>query len=128
MTALGLLAMCVGFVEIFVRLRLGSQLGETLEHSREALAAVRDPDLTDLQKERIMRRRSAALLKVTGVFTVKFLLLALLMAALFFALSAILGLQRREFAAEMISLPVILAMTAAASCYVWIRNVVKKRL
>ncbi len=128
MIHLGLLAMCVAFVEFFRLLRLGSHVGVTLEHSREALAAVKSTDLTDLQKETIMRRCSLALLKTTGAFTAKFLLLALGMAVLFFVLAALLRLPREEFLGMMLSPLIIVAMTAAATCYVWIRNVIAKRL
>ena len=123
-----LLLMCVVFVELFRVLDLRRHVARTLDISRESLAAVRSTTLDDDEKEAITRQASLALVRQSGLFLAKLLVIVLVLAGLGLAAVHLLGVDADRLTARLLAPTVWLAMTVIAVLYVWIRHAVAQRL
>lgn len=119
---------CVVFIELFLFLDLRKQAGTMLNRCREAVRTLAASDLSDDEKEAYVRRTSLVMLKATGTFTLKFLLIAaVLYAGYLAALSAFPALEQ-ALLPSLVSPAAIVTLTIAAACYVWARNAVVRQL
>lgn len=123
-----LLLMCVVFVELFRALDARRHVTSTLAISRESLAAVRSTTLDDDHKEAITRRASIALVRQSGLFLGKLLLIVLVLTGLYLAAVHLAGVNADQLDARLLSPSIWLAMTAIAALYVWIRHALAQRL
>ncbi len=128
MIIISLLVMCVVFVELFVALGLRRHVDVTLVESRRSLDVVRSKTLSDDEKEQATRRSSATLIRQSGLFFGKLLVIMAALALIVLATVHLAGVDAEVMHQRLLSPLVWLAMTAAAALYVGIRHAVTKRL
>jgi cobalamin synthase len=128
MTYAILFLLCVVFLELFLFLELRKDAVAILARSREAVRVLCSAETDDDRKEAFMRRASAQTLKATAVFTLKFVLIFLLLYLIYRgAIAAIPGLEG-PLVDSFVSPPVIVILTIATLCYAWARNALVKQL
>jgi hypothetical protein len=123
-----LLIMCVVFIELFLFLDVSKQLGSTISLSKEALDVLKSSTIEDEEKEVIIRRKSLSIFKVTLFFTSKFLLIFFILYVIYLLSIHWFFVSEKEFAEKIFSLQILLSMTIVSMLYIFIRNVIKKRL
>jgi hypothetical protein len=119
-----LLLSCVVLVESFLFLQLDKQARGILATTRDALNVLRDARINDDDKERCTRLAARAILTMTAIFTLKLAAIVGVLCALFFGVAAISSDGAAALLAALVSPTVIVALTLAATCYVWIRNAI----
>ena len=121
-----LVILCVAFIELFILLDVTGKVKSVLNVSREAAAVLMSSDMSDDEKEAIIRRSSLDLFKATFSFTLKFAIIFLVLYGLYEAFVYVFPESGQALYESMFSWIVILALTAVGMGYVWVRNKVLK--
>lgn len=128
MSYVALMALCILFVEAFIRLGLHKEAGAVLSGSRDGLGILTAAELGDDDKERLVRRASLEILRTTGLLALKLALLASLLYAAYRGFVAAFPSIEAPMAQSLVSLPGLVALTAASAGYAWLRHVARQQL
>ena len=123
---LGLLSV-VG-IEVFLVLRLPEKIAAMAIVSRDSMRVLASSSLSDAEKEVAARRGSLALLKATTAFSARFLLVCAAAYCAYLLMAVLLPGQGDEMLRVIASVSGLVAMTLMAAFYVWMRNVLRKKL
>jgi hypothetical protein len=123
-----LLLFCIALFELFELLNLRKDAVHIVARSREAMRVVAAKDMSDDDKEAFMRRASLAMLKTTGLFTLKFLGVLAVVYAIFLGVVALIPDLEQPLLASFVSPSTIVLLTIATLLYAWLRNAVLKQL
>ncbi len=121
-----LIISCIVFSELFIFLNLKNEAMELVTRSREAMAVVMSSKLDDDAKETMTRQASIDIFKATFKFVLKFLLIVIVLYAMYWLFITIVPELRVEILESFVSPLVIIGLTVAAMSYVWVRNAVLK--
>ena len=117
---------CIVFIELFIFLDLEKEAIGIITRSREAMSVVMSSELDDDAKEAFMRHASIDMFKATFMFVIKFLLIAVVLYAMYWLLVSIAPDLRDPILESFVSPIVIIGVTFAGISYAWVRNVVLK--
>jgi hypothetical protein len=115
---------CIVLVESFLFLQLDKQVRGILATTRDALHTLGDAKTSDDDKEHATRLAARVILKMTVVFTLKLAAIIGVLGAFLFGTAAISPTGASAVVEALASPTVIVALTLAATCYVWIRNAI----
>jgi hypothetical protein len=120
-----LLLACAIFIELFLFLRIWKHFGSNLSLSKQAMDIMKSSTIEDDEKGVLIRRSSLSMLKGTVILTGKFLLIILVLYALYFLSVHFSLFSRREFVESISSPLVLLALLIVSMIYVWIRRSIR---
>jgi len=115
---------CIVLVESFLFLQLDKQVRGIFATSRDALQILGDAKVSDDDKEHSTRLAARVIFKMTIVFTLKLAAIVGLLCAVLFGVAAITPTGAAALLEALVSPTVIVALTLAATAYVWIRNAI----
>ena len=118
----------VAFVELFVLLNVKSNIRSVIELSRKAVGVLMSSEIEDSEKEVLVRRSSMKLFIATFVFTAKFLSVFVIFYAVYFLIDQLSPELGTAVIDGFKSPTVLIILTVATMCYVWVRNVAVKKL
>ena len=117
---------CILFIELFILLDVKKSSTAIISGTRDAQRVFGSSEMSDEEKERYMRRETLRMFKATATFLFKFLLIFVVLYAVFWLTTQFRPELRPGIIESFTSPIVIVALTAAAMIYVWLRNVVVK--
>ena len=121
-----LLVSCIVFIELFILFDVKKEAMGIVTLSREVMGILMSSGLDDDAKEAFMRRASIDTFKATLIISLKFLLIILMLYAMYWIMVYAFPMLRDPILDSFVSPLVIIGLTAAAMVYVWARNVVIK--
>ena len=116
------------FIEFFVLLRMRKTALSIVTLSQRAIGVVFSKDLSDDQKEVLIRQASVEMFKTTFKFFIKLISIVLGLYLAYMLLAKVLPFSETAFVESLYSVKVIILVTLAAMAYVWLRNVIFQRL
>jgi hypothetical protein len=116
------------FIELFLILNLGQDARALVNGTRESLQMLGRDDIGDEAKEDFVRGASIRMLTRTTTLTLKLLLIAAVIYALYRAAVFARPALEPELTQSLVSPTALAVVTAAAACYVLLRNAVRKRI
>jgi hypothetical protein len=119
-----LLLTCVVLIESFLFLQLGKQARGILAATSDALSVLGNAKVSDDDKERCTRHAARVVLTMTAMFTLKLAAIGGVLAIVFFGVASISADGGAALLAALVSPTVIVALTLAATCYLWVRNAI----
>jgi hypothetical protein len=126
MTYIVLVCMCIVFVELFLALRISAQTSQMFLVTKEAMAVMASSELDDDTKESRVRRCSLTLFKATFLFLLKFLAIAAVLAAIYYAYIAFSPGQRQSLNETFVSMKAIVLLSFISFAYVYGRSRIVK--
>jgi hypothetical protein len=111
-------------IEAFLFLRLDFEARGVIAVARGALAVLADRRLSDEQKESCARRAVPLILKMTTVAVLKLAAIAGALYVLYLGAAWAHPPSASRIVAALTSPLTLMAMTLAASAYVWMRNAI----
>jgi hypothetical protein len=128
MTYLLLVLLSVACVELFFLLQLPDKVAAMARVARDSVGALVSTSLSDEQKEIAVRKGSLDLFKATFAFSARFLLICTVAYLAYLLAAELLPDIGDEILRTIVSPMGLVTLTAAAACYVWMRNVVRQQL
>lgn len=128
MSYVALMAMCILFIELFIRLKMRDRIDRIFKVSREAAKIITSKELSDRQKEVLVRRSSMTLLKSTLTFSSLFLFMAMAVFGVRLAFICFSPGMKAHLDQSMLSPVVMVLLTISAVIYVWLRGAIERRL
>ncbi|MGB0496080.1 MAG: hypothetical protein ACPGJI_06970 [Kangiellaceae bacterium] len=123
-----LMLMSIIFVELFIFLKIIADAQSVLSLSSKSVKVMQSKKMSDKEKEKFMRTNSVTMLSTTFKFIGKFILIILILFGLFWAISQYDSERAMQIEADLYSIKIILGLTIATLAYVWIRNVIRRKL
>ena len=123
-----LVASSIVFVELFIFLNIRASAIAIVAQSRDSMAVLTSREMSDEEKEPLVRRASLNIFVATLVFLVKFLFIAAALFGIYWALVAIFPELHNQIVTSLVSPIVVLVLTVIALLYAWVRNVVLEKL
>ncbi|MCC7258470.1 MAG: hypothetical protein IT486_08855 [Gammaproteobacteria bacterium] len=128
MTWIYLATSCLLFIELWFLLGLGRDTEGILARSHEAMKMFAAADVDDAAKETYMRRAAAGMLGATLTLAAKFLVIGLVLYALYALVIAAFPDLRAPILGSFTSPFVVIVLTVAAFAYVRVRHAILRRL
>lgn len=128
MMYLVLLIYAVIFVELFILFKIIQDAQGVLALSSKSVEVMKSSEMSDREKETFMRTNSLTMMKATFKFIGKFFLIILALVAANYIVELISTELAAKVVASFTSLIDIIIVTVVAMLYVWIRNVISKKL
>ena len=119
---------CIAFIELFIALRIQQDAAVLIARSRDAMSVITSRDLDDDQKEAYTRKASVEMFKLTGLFVVKFLAIAVALFVIYWVTVSTFPDLRAPILASFVSPLFLLGLTVLAIIYVWVRSVLLRQL
>ena len=111
-------------VEAFFFLRLDEQARAALRTARDAAGVLADRHISDDEKESCARKASRLVFKLTAVLTLKLIILAVVLYAIFLGVAWIHPPSAASLLAALTSPLVLASVTLIALVYVRMRNAI----
>ena len=121
-----LVVSCIVFVELFIFLDLKTDAAKIVKRSHKSIGVAISSELDDDEKEDFMRKASIQMFMGTFILTIKFLLIAVVLFAMYWLMISFVPDLRDPILNSFVSPIVIIGVTAAAMSYAWVRNVILK--
>lgn len=116
------------FVELVLGLKLVTAANGIFQQSFGSISIMRDDKLSDLEKEKLIQQTAAAIFKTTCMFILKLVALFAVLYVVYFLFVFLLPDMESRVMEALVSVWDLVLMTLIALCYVWGRNVIRKRL
>lgn len=116
------------FIELFILLKIIPDAQGVLALSSKSIEVMKSNEMSDREKEAFMRTNSLTMMKATFKFIGKFLLIIVALVVANYIVELISAELAAQVMASFTSLRVIIIVTVVAMIYVWIRNVISKKL
>lgn len=116
------------FVELFILFKIIQDAQGVLALSSKSVEVMKSNEMSDREKEAFMRTNSLTMMKATFKFIGKFLLIIIALVAASYIVELISAELAAQVIASFTSLIDIIIVTVVAMIYVWIRNVISKKL
>ena len=128
MTYLALLLLSVLFIELFILLDINDSVRSILRISRDSCSTIMSSGLDESEKEKIIRRSSLDMLKITALFLAKITIALLALYGLLAVLSSVLSLSEDRLIEASLLPQTIIALILIGYLYIRLRNVIIRRL
>ena len=123
-----LLAFSIVFVELFILLAIIPDAQAVMKLSGESVNVMKSKSMTDDQKGVFMRKNSVTMFATTLKFIAKFILIFAILFGLFYMVEIWSTPTAQAIAKHFISVTAMLVLTMVMMIYVWIRNVILRKL
>ncbi len=123
-----LLVFSILFVELFILFNIVPDARAVMQLSGESVGVMKSKEMTDDQKEEYMRKNSLKMFVQTLKFSGKFLLIFMVLGIVFFLTELASPPIAESVAAHFVSVIPMVILTVATLVYVWVRNVVRRKL
>lgn len=120
--------LCILFIELFILFDINSNIKSVLHLSREAFKIIVSKELTDEEKEKLVRNSSLEIFKTTLLFITKVMLVFLVLFVVYKVLLISFSLSEDRFIEVSFFLHTIVSLTVMGVLYSWLRSVVIRRL
>ena len=121
-----LVVSCIVFIELLILLDLKKGAIEVVKRSHDSIAILTSPDLDDDAKEALVKSAAIEMLKIALIFSMKMLLICLVLFSLYWVVVAIFPELKEPIAESLLSPVMIVELTCAAVAYAWARNAIFK--
>ncbi len=128
MVYLLLLAISVVFVELFILFKILPDAQNVLKLSSKSVSVMKSKEMTDNEKEAFMRKNSLTMMLATLKFAGKFIAIFVVLYALFYAVEIYSKELALELNQQLYSVVAMTVLTIVTLAYVWIRNVIRRKL
>ncbi len=116
------------FVELFIALKILPDAQNVLKLSSESVNVMKSKQMTDDEKEAFMRTNSVTMMKATLKFSAKFISIFVVLFALIYAVELYSKPLATQLSESFYSLTLMSLLTLVTLAYVWIRNVIRRKL
>ena len=123
-----LFVISIVFVEMFIWLNILPDAQNVLKLSSESVNVMKSKDMTDDEKEAFMRKNSITMMLATLKFSAKFISIFIVIYAVIYAIEQYSLPLAEEMMNSFYSVTIMLILTVVTLLYVWIRNVVCRKL
>jgi len=123
-----LLTFSIVFVELFILLAIIPDAQAVMKLSRESVNVMKSKSMTDDQKEAFMRTNSVTMFATTLKFIAKFILIFAILFGLFYLIKIWSTPTAQAMAKHFTSVIPMFVLTMVTMIYVWIRNVIRRKL
>jgi hypothetical protein len=123
-----ILAFSIVFVELFMLLAIIPDAQAVLKLSGKSVNVMKSKSMSDSQKEAFMRKNSVTMFATTLKFIAKFILIFAILFGLFQLVEIWSAPTAQAIAKHFISVTPMVVLTMVTMIYVWIRNVIRRKL
>ncbi|PHS17562.1 MAG: hypothetical protein COA86_09755 [Kangiella sp.] len=123
-----LLLMSVIFVELFLFLKIITDAQSVMALSAKSVKVMQSKKMTDREKEKFMRTNSVTMLSTTFKFIGKFILIFAVLFGILWSIAQYEPMLASQIESDFYSITIIIGLTLATLGYVWIRNVIRRKL
>lgn len=123
-----LLLVSIVFVELFIAFRILPEAQNVLKLSSESVNVMKSKDMSDNEKEAFMRKNSVTMMLATLKFSGKFIAIFIVLFALIYAVELYSLELASELSESFYSITLMSILTFVTLIYVWIRNVIRRKL
>ncbi|MFT6733276.1 MAG: hypothetical protein ACJAS9_001461 [Polaribacter sp.] len=120
--------MSVIFVELFLFLKIIADAQSVLSLSTKSVKVMQSKKMSDREKEKFMRTNSVTMLSTTFKFIGKFILIFLMLFGILWGIAQYEAELAAQIESDFHSITIIIGLTLATLGYVWIRNVIRRKL
>jgi len=123
-----LLVISIIFVELFIALKILPDAQNVLKLSSESVKVMQSRQMTDDEKEAFMRKNSVTMMKATLIFSAKFISIFVVLFAFIYGVELYSVDLATQLSESFYSLTLMSLLTLVTLVYVWIRNVIRRKL
>ena len=123
-----LMLMSIIFVELFLFLKIIADAQSVLSLSSESVKVMQSKKMSDREKEKFMRTNSVTMLTTTFKFIGKFILIFAVLFGIVWSVAQYEPELAAQIESDFYSIYIIIGLTVATLAYVWIRNVIRRKL
>lgn len=123
-----LLVISIIFVELFIALKILPDAQNVLKLSSESVKVMQSRQMTDDEKEAFMRKNSVTMMKATLIFSAKFISIFVVLFAFIYGVELYSVDLATQLSESFYSLTLMSLLTLVTLIYVWIRNVIRRKL
>jgi hypothetical protein len=123
-----LLVISTIFVELFIALKILPDAQSVLKLSSESVKVMQSKQMTDDEKEAFMRKNSVTMMKATLIFSAKFISIFVVLFAFIYGVELYSVDLATQLSESFYSLTLMSLLTLVTLVYVWIRNVIRRKL
>ena len=123
-----LMLMSIIFVELFLFLKIIADAQSVLSLSSESVKVMQSKKMSDREKEKFMRTNSVTMLTTTFKFIGKFILIFAVLFGIVWTVAQYESELAAQIESDFYSIYIIIGLTVATLAYVWIRNVIRRKL
>ncbi|MEP1743943.1 MAG: hypothetical protein ABJI60_16700 [Kangiellaceae bacterium] len=123
-----LLVISIIFVELFIALKILPDAQSVLKLSSESVKVMQSKQMTDDEKEAFMRKNSVTMMKATLIFSAKFISIFVVLFAFIYGVELYSVDLATQLSESFYSLTLMSLLTLVTLVYVWIRNVIRRKL
>jgi hypothetical protein len=120
--------MSIVFVELFIGLKIIPDTQNVMKLSAKSIDVMKSKTMSDDEKEAFMRNNSLTMFLTTLKFIGKFVLIFAILYGLVYLLELISTSLAKQLMESFVSLIPMATATSATLIYVWIRNVIRRKL
>jgi len=120
--------MSVIFVELFLFLKIITDAQSVMALSAKSVKVMQSKKMTDREKEKFMRTNSVTMLSTTFKFIGKFILIFAVLFGILWSIAQYEPMLASQIESDFYSITIIIGLTLATLGYVWIRNVIRRKL
>ena len=123
-----LIVISIVFVELFIALNILPDAQGVLKLSSESVNVMKSKEMSDDEKEVFMRKNSLTMLIATLKFAGKFISIFIVLYILLFVLDNLEPELATSVSESFYSVNIMITLTVVTLLYVWIRNVIRRKL
>ena len=123
-----LILMSITFVELFLFLKIIADAQSVMALSAKSVKVMQSKKMSDREKEKFMRTNSVTMLSTTFKFIGKFILIFAVLFGILWAIAQYEPTLASQIESDFYSITIIIGLTIATLGYVWIRNVIRRKL
>ena len=128
MTYLILILSVILFIELFIALHIIKDTSSVIKLAGDSMSIVKSKEMSDLEKEKFMRKNSLVLMLSTFKFMAKFLIVIVVVSLFVWGALLIYPELTDSIVTGFTSVMPLLVLTVVAGIYTWGRNVIRKKL
>ncbi|PCI66329.1 MAG: hypothetical protein COB38_10260 [Gammaproteobacteria bacterium] len=123
-----LILMSIVFVELFLFFKIIADAQSVMALSSKSVKVMQSKKMSDREKEKFMRTNSVIMLSTTFKFIGKFILIFAVLFGILWSIAQYEPTLASQIESDFYSITVIIGLTLATLGYVWIRNVIRRKL
>ena len=123
-----LILMSIIFVELFLFLKIIADAQSVMALSSKSVKVMQSKEMNDREKEKFMRTNSVTMLSTTFKFIGKFIFIFAVLFGVLWSIAQYEPVLASQIESDFYSITIIISLTLATLGYVWIRNVIRRKL
>ncbi len=123
-----LILISIIFVELFLFLKIIADAQFVMALSSKSVKVMQSKKMSDREKEKFMKTNSITMLSTTFKFIGKFILIFAVLFGILWAIAQYEPALASQIESDFYSIIIIIGLTLATLGYVWIRNVIRRKL